>query len=424
MSLQDYQVEMERCSQCSYCWWIPLDQIKSLRFARGCPSVTFNHFNSYSARGKYAVALSLLKGKSQYTPQVLDIVYKCQTCGSCDIACKVCRYNLEPLETILELRAKLVEDGQLLPAHLPIIESLSQEYNMVQGPHAERGKWAEGLSVKNISEGQEAEVVFFAGCKYSYDESLQKNIRSAITLIQKAGVDIGVMAQNETCCGGRAYQMGYRKEFKSCADKIIKTLEKSKTKKIVTSCADCYHSFKRLYPKIGLDIEVLHTVEYIESLSMEGKISYKNPIDMTVTYHDPCHLGRLGEPYIPWSGAEKKVRNQIVVYEPKKPRNNGALGIYDPPRRMLQSIPGLNLVEMERNREYAWCCGAGGGVREAYPEFSQWTASERVEEAKSTGAEAIVSACPWCERNLIDAVSGMGEKLKVYDIIELISLAT
>ena len=101
---------MERCSQCSYCYWIPLDQIKSLRFAKGCPSVAYNKFQSYSARGRFAVALSLLKRQSNYTDRVLDVVYRCQTCGSCDVACKICRYNLEPLETILELRAKLVED--------------------------------------------------------------------------------------------------------------------------------------------------------------------------------------------------------------------------------------------------------------------------------------------------------------------------
>jgi Fe-S oxidoreductase len=144
---------------------------------------------------------------------------------------------------------------------------------------------------------------------------------------------------------------------------------------------------------------------------------------MTVTYHDPCHLGRLGESYIPWEGTEKKIRGQIVVYEPRKPRNSGANGVYEAPREVLKSIPGLELVEMERNREYAWCCGAGGGVREAYPDFSSWTARERIEEAKSTGAEALVSACPWCERNFIDAVNGNGDKMKVYDIIELVQQA-
>jgi Fe-S oxidoreductase len=111
------------------------------------------------------------------------------------------------------------------------------------------------------------------------------------------------------------------------------------------------------------------------------------------------------------------------VYEPRKPRYNGAFGVYDTPRAVLRSIPGLELVEMERIREYAWCCGAGGAVREAYPDFSLWTAGERIKEAESTGAEALVTACPWCERNFGDAVKANSGTMKVYDIIELVRKA-
>ena len=423
MALEDFRAEMERCSQCSYCWYIPLDHIKSRRFSKGCPSVAYSHFNSYSARGRYAVGLSLLKGKCEYTDSVLDIVNKCQACGSCDVACKVCRYNLEPLEAILELRAKLVEDGQLLPQHLAVIDSLRQEQNMMQQPRDQRSQWSDGLNCKDISRGDEAEVVFHAGCKFSYDETLQERARKSITLLQRAGVDVGIMGQSEICCGARAYAMGYRKEFYSTAKKMVDGWNAAGVKKIVTPCADCYHGFKNLYPKVGAEFEIYHTVEYFDRLIKEGGITFSKPVHMTVTYHDPCHLGRMGEPYIPWNGVEKKIRKQVVVYEPKKPRNNGAWGVYDSPRDMLRSIPGIELVEMERIREYAWCCGAGGGVREAFPEFSQWTASERIEEANSVGAEAIVSACPWCERNFTDAAGAMGDKIKVLDLVDLISQA-
>ena len=105
------------------------------------------------------------------------------------------------------------------------------------------------------------------------------------------------------------------------------------------------------------------------------------PVPLTVTYHDPCHLGRQGEPYVPWEGEEKKIYGQAVVYDPPRPRYNGAQGVYDAPRNVLRAIPGVELVEMERNREAAWCCGAGGACREAYPEYSAWTAAERIEEA-------------------------------------------
>ena len=149
-------------------------------------------------------------------------------------------------------------------------------------------------------------------------------------------------------------------------------------------------------------------VEFVDQLIKAGQLKFTKPVDMTVTYHDPCHLGRQGEAYVPWAGKEKKIFGQAVCYDPPRPRYNGAFGIYEPPRDVLKAIPGLEMVEMERNREAAWCCGAGGGAPEAYPEFSRWTATERIEEAKSTGADAIVSACPWCERNFLDATAGDG----------------
>ncbi len=422
MALEDYKVDMERCSQCSYCKWIPFDQVKSWRFAKGCPSIAYNNFLSYSARGRYAVALSLLNGQSTYTDRVVDIVYKCTTCGSCDVSDKICRYNLEPLEMIHELKFRLVEDGQLLPQLTAVIEHLGKENNMMMKPGAGRGDWAEGLDVKRIP-GESAEVLFHAGCRFSYDEELVETARTAVTLLKNAGVDIGIMGADESCCGGRAYDMGYKEEFTGLAEKTMKAWTAAGVRTVVTPCADCFHTFSRLYPPLGAKFEVLHTVQYLDRLIQEGKIKFSKTIPMRVTYHDPCHLGRRGEPYVPWEGKEKKVKNQIVVYEPRRPRYNGAWGVYDPPRDVLKSIPGLELVEMERIREYAWCCGAGGGVKEAYPDFSNWTATERIEEAKSTGAEAIVSACPWCERNFIDAINAAGDKMKVFDVTDLVKQA-
>jgi len=371
-----------------------------------------------------AIGLSLIEGRFSYadSEKLPDIVYKCQMDGACDIACKVCRYNMEPLEVMRELRCKLVEDGQLLPQHMPVIDGLRKEDNMMMKPKAERGKWAEGLDVKDLTK-ESAEVVFHAGCRLSYDEELWKVVKTAVTLLKNAGVDVGILGKDENCCGSRAYDMGYRGEFTKYAENNIEAWTTAGVKTVVTSCSDCYYAFKRLYPEIGSRFEVLHTVEFIDRLIKEGKIKFSKTIPMTITYHDPCHLGRLGEPYIPWKGVKQKIRGQLVVHEPRKPRYNGANGVYEPPREVLRSIPGLELIEMERNREYAWCCGAGGGVRESYPEYSNWTASERIEEAKTTGAEAIVTACPWCERNFIDAINGNGEKMRVYDIIELVQEA-
>jgi len=342
--------------------------------------------------------------------------------GLCDISDKICRYNMEPLETMRELRCKLVEDGQLLPQHIPIIDGLRKEDNMVMKPKAESGKWAEGLDVKNLTQ-ESAEMAFHAGCRLGFDEELWGITRTAITVLRNADVDIGILGKDEVCCGGQAYDLGYRGEFTKYAKNNIEAWTTAGVKTVVTSCSDCYHALKRLYPEVGPKFEVLHTVEFINRLIKEGRIKLSKKVPMIVTYHDPCHLGRRGEPYVPWKGVEKKIRGQIVLHEPRKPRYNGINGIYEPPREVLRSIPGLKLVEMERIREYAWCCGAGGGVKESFPEFSLWTAGERIEEAKATGAEAIATACGWCKRNFMDAMNGNHDKMKVFDILELVQEA-
>lgn len=423
MALEDYRGNMQRCTRCSYCKWVLWDHLKSWRFAKGCPSIGYNNFQSYSAGGRLAVALSLLDGTINYTDGVLDIVYQCQMCGACDVACKICRYDMEPLATLHELRARLVEDGQLLPMHMFIIDNLKKEDTMIAGKvKADRGKWAEGLNIKDLTK-EKAEVAFHAGCRLSYDEELSKVAKAAVTLFKNAGVDIGIMGKEENCCGGRAYEIGYKGEFSKYATNNVEAWTNAGVKTVVTSCSDGYWAFKRLYPEMGCKIEVLHTVELIERLIKEGKLKFTKTIPKVVTYHDPCHLGRQGEPYIPWKGVEKRIYGQMLVHEPKKPRFNGVNGIYDSPRTILNSVPGLELVEMERIRENAWCCGAGGGVIDTYPELCSWTVTERIEEARATGAEAIVTACPWCERNFIDAIEKSDIKMKVYDIMEVVQQA-
>jgi Fe-S oxidoreductase len=415
VALEDYMAEAERCSQCSYCKWIPMDQMKSVRYSRGCPSIAYNNFNSYSARGRYAVSLGLLRNKIEYSEKVKHITYQCCACGNCDVSCKVCRYNLEPLEMIREMRAKLVSDNQTLPQHEALISGLRTDNNLVMKPGSERGNWAEGLNAKRVT-SQPAEVVFHAGCRFSYDEGLMSKARTAVELLKNAGVDVGILGEAETCCGGRAYDMGYREDFRRSASRNIETWKKLGIKTLVTSCSECYYAFKRLYPALGSQVKVLHTVEYLDNLIKEGRIKFSRNIPLKVTYHDPCHLGRRGEIYKEWHGPDKLMR-------PVKYKQTGKLGVFEPPRDILRAIPGITLVEMERIREYSWCCGAGGGVLEAEPAFAAWAAKDRLEEARDTGAEALVTACPWCERVFNDTATEDGDGLKVYNVTELLRLS-
>lgn len=417
--LEDYREYMLRCARCSNCKFVPHAVLKGYRYANICPSISRYNFHAYSGGGRLVTALSVLDGRVAPDNELMDIVYQCQTCGACDTSCKY-GLDLEITEPIYELRARFVEMGLVPGDHRKVMDGLKKEGNMLRRPGAERGRWAEGLGVKTLFQDM-AEVYYHAGCRYSYDPDLRSPVRKAVTLLRDAGVDIAVAGKDEACCGGRAYELGYATEFAKFAPDHLERLYRAGVKTIVTSCSDCYHAFKVLYPKIGLstDIRVCHITEFLEQLIGQGRIKVQKRVDKRVTYHDPCHLGRMGEPWKPWNGKIITDPNNRIMHEPRKEWRKGTDGVYEAPRNVLNSIPGLRLLEMERIKEYSWCCGAGGGVIDAYPDYSMATARERIREARDTGAEAVVTACPWCIRNFRDAVREDLEPMQVYDVVDL-----
>ena len=421
MALEDYRSDMETCRRCSACKFIPLERVEGFQHVNVCPSIARYKFHTYSGGGRMVFAVAMLEKRIDYSDKLLEVVYNCQMCGACDISCKYAM-DMEVLEPINEVRIRCVEDGHTVPALDGVINSLRKQGTMVPGSKARRGEWAKGLDVKDVTK-QKAKVVYHAGCRTCYDKNMWKVAKDTVALLQKAGIDVGIAGENEPCCGSRAYQPGYKEDFLKQARQSTALLEKSGAEILVTGCADCYYAFKVLYDKFGMKgkLEVLHTTEYLDRLIKEGKLKPKKEIAMKVTYHDPCHLGRLGEPYIHWEG--KPIPGHIRIFDPPKEFRRGTYGIYEPPRNVLKSIPGLKLAEMDRIKEYAWCCGAGGGVKESNPEFAKWTAKERIEEAESTGAEALVTACPGCEQNFDDTIKANGSSLKVYDVVELLKKA-
>ena len=413
MSLSDFKPMQERCSNCSFCKWIPFDKMQSIRFAQNCPAESLYNFNTYSARGRFQMGLAYVNNEQEYTEKAAEITRACLSCGACDVSCKICRYNLEPLDHNIELKNDAILAGMISPEQKAVIESLCSEQTMLPGKaKKDRTALISRFGLKNALR-ENCEVLFFPGCRYSYDESLLPTLEACIKLMKAAGADMGILGEADNCCAGRAYQMGFFEEFERRAEGNIKAFEAAKAKIIVTPCADCYHAIKRLYPKLGLNIKVLHVVEYLAEAVKAGKLVFTNPVDAEVTYHDPCHLGRLGEPYVAWDGHEKKIRNQIHTWEPRRPRYNGAHGIYDAPRDLIKAT-GARLIEMERIREYSWCCGAGGGCSEVKKDLSDFAAKERIEEAQATGAKYLVTACPWCKNNFTNA-GGM----EVKDILDL-----
>ena len=412
MALIDFRPMQERCSNCLGCKFIPFDKIKSIRFSECCPAIGYYNFHTYSARGKFQLAQSLEDNMCDYNDELtLKSVQSCLACGACDISCKICRYNLEPLDHNIEFKNDAILNGKMQPELKKFIDGKKKA-------NAKRADWAKGIKF-----AEDADTLFFPGCNYAYDPELQKTAQKAAKLLLKAGVKLGYLGDADGCCASKIYQAGAFKEFEAIAKKNVTAMKKSGVKTIVTPCSDCYYALKRLYPKLGLEVEVLHVVEYLDKLIAAKKIKFKKTVDLTVTYHDPCHLGRLGEPYVAWEGKEKKVRNQIHTWDPPRPRYNGAHGIYDAPRNVINAIPGVKLVEMERIREYSWCCGAGAVMNILDKGLSDYAASDRITEANATGADALVTACPWCEKNFEGAKDENGQTIKVLDILDLVNLA-
>ena len=421
MGLEQYQGDMDMCCRCSACKFIPMQQVKGLQFANVCPSIAKHNFHAYSGGGRLNIGAAMLKDGFNYTDKLLDIVYNCQMCGACGVSCNYAM-DMEVLEPISEFRIKCVADGKTNPALDKVIANLRKQGSMVPGAKSKRGEWAAGLNIKDATK-EKVDVLYHVGCLTSFDKNMQKLAKATAKILLKAGVNFGIAGNAETCCGGRAYQMGYPDDFMNQAKKNMAMIKKAGVKTVVTGCADGYQAFKVLYDRFNLkgDLKVLHISEYIDKLIRDGKLKPRKKVDMAVTYHDPCRLGRLGESWVHWEG--KKIPGDRFVYDPPKPYRRGTNGVYEPPRDVLKAIPGVKLTEMTRIKEYSWCCGAGGGVNESNPDFARWTAQDRIDEATATGAEAIVTACPWCEKTFNEAIKDSGSNLKVLDIVEIVEKA-
>jgi Fe-S oxidoreductase len=376
-----------RCSQCGDC-----KVFAGLFLPSGPPGHRFK-FNSYYATGRMIIGRGLKEGVLTLEDEdVLERLYTCTACRACDENCgNFLKGHI--VDAIEDLRQMAVSAGCTLPAHQIMIESLKKNDNVLDKPREERGVWAREMGLKNLATDR-AEVAYRAGCLLSFDPEMRGMAFDALKLLRLAGVDVGIEGKDEACCGGRAYEIGQMSEFIKYAGHNIEAYNNAGVSTVIVSCADGLSHLRLLYPKLNIkmNFQVLHLVEYLERLIKEGKIEFTRKVPMKVTYHDPCHLGRYA-------------------------------GIYDAPRNILNLIPGLELIEMERSREYSWCCGAGAGVKQAYPQFSLWTAEERIKEAKATGAVALVTSCPWCLRNFKDAVKEYGEKIEVYDIAEITAMA-
>jgi Fe-S oxidoreductase len=413
-ALKDYVFTMVSCNHCGQCKWILGPKMRGWKYAEVCPIHARYHFDAYSGQGLINIAQELLEGELKYEDGLIEHIYTCTTCGACDINCKSVR-DMEVLDTILALRARCVEDGQgPMPEHREYARLVEKDHNIYGQPHERRFDW---LS-RDVQLSEEAKVAYFAGCATSY---LHPEIaHNTAKILNAGGMEFKVMHAGEFCCGAPLWRTGQIEASEKVVRHNLETFRSQGIKTVVTSCAECYGTFRGLYPRIAeLEFEVLHITEVIQRMLKDGRLNLRKNLPMKVTYHDPCLLGRLSEPYVPWSGQIKA----FGYHDPPKQWRRGRNGVYEAPRQVLKTIPGLVLVEMTRNEENAFCCGGGGGVPMAFPDFALWIALERLDEARSTDAQAIVSCCPFCESNFEKAIGAGNSTIRYYDLTELVSNA-
>jgi Fe-S oxidoreductase len=295
---------------------------------------------------------------------------------------------------LVEMRRNLVMEQASVPeTGEGALKSIEARGHPWRGTTATRTDWAEGLDVKTLSEDSDVEILYWVGCTSALEDRSIKVAQAITKLLKQAGVKFGILGTEESCCGDPARRLGNEYLYQIQAQKNIELMKSYNVKRIVTGCPHCYNTIKNEYPKLGGEFEVIHHSEFIAKLLQEDKLRIIKGARGVVTYHDACYLGRYNT-------------------------------IYEPPRQILSCMPDITLVELVRNRERGFCCGAGGG--------HLWLEEQRIgsrinemrtEQVIETKAQIVATACPYCLQMFEDGIKAKTaqESLKAMDIAELVA---
>jgi glycolate oxidase subunit GlcD len=365
--------EIMACLMCGFC-------------RGGCPIYKETLVESKNARGRIILAYNLLTGKIKPSKELAEKFYACTMCMNCKVTCPA---GVQVADIIEAARRRLTQEGYLPEVHKALLENISDYGNPFREPVEKRTD-----VYPSTYREKTADTLLFFGCVTSYQDI--QIVPNTMDILDRAGIDYKTMGNEEHCCGYLAYLTGSDK-FQEFIDRNVESLCRSKPRRMITTCAGCYKTFKELYPKRSdFNLEVLHIVEYIDQLISEGRLIFTKPFQKKVIYHDPCDLGRH-------------------------------MNIYEPPRKILQAIPGVELLEFMENRSLARCCGGGGGLKAFDIDLSGEIAYTRALEAVALKAEVIVSACPACKSSFQQAAARLRRekkgRLKVMDITELVAEA-
>jgi Fe-S oxidoreductase len=375
---QDWKSIVHRCFRCGYC------KFTTDYSDFNCPSYKKYRFETFSTGGRMWTIYGLISGEIPWNEQVANVLYACSTCGNCMENCRFDRFKDFLVDFIEAARKEANIQGYCPEKQKALLDRI--ENNEMCNPYGEINSDNKVLK-EEYELPDKAEWIYFIGCTSNYR---QKELRDAtLRFLKKANINFTLI--DEHCCCSPIIRTGQTDCVQDFVDYNLMKIRDVGAKKVITSCAGCYRTMKSDWTKYddSIDIEIFHTIDLLNMLLKEDKIKFNNEFNQKITYHDPCHLGRH-------------------------------MKIYESPREVLTSIPGIELIEMERNRENAWCCGAGGGVKIGYPEWSIEISKERLEEAKKTNASIISSACPFCRTNLNDANLKHEMGFEILDIIEII----
>lgn len=377
--IPEMEEDVLACIQCGYCNAV-------------CPTYEEFKWESASPRGKIyflkrflsqTIIERLFSKKEEYKRGFVKSLYICAGCGACN---KICPVRIELSHRWEQLKEWLFFEGYApMENHRPLNERVKAVRNPYNEPIPKRDDWLP----KEVKLSTEPEILYFVGCTESYRR--QEIAQATARILKKANVEFSILGTFEQCCGSPLLRTGQTDIVKEeLMPQNVENMDKVGIETVVTACSGCFQTLTNDYPRVlgPLPFEVLHISQYVERLLNESRIEFENSMERKVTYHDPCHLGRH-------------------------------VGVFEEPRRVLESIPGVQFIEMPRNRMGSRCCGAGGGFKIAFNDKATTIASKRVNEAIDTGADCIITTCPFCKTNLTHGADKIKNGIRTFDLMEL-----